>query len=380
MARERQDAEGTVSTGVVRVRAYSRPADAGFTVLELLISMSIMLGVTGAIFSLVNPSQGTFRVQPEVADMQQRLRVAADRVLNHLMMAGGGMYSGSGGGPLIQFFAPVTPYRLGRLSADPNGGVFFRDDAISLIYVPNTAAQTTTLDAVTSPSASVRVTTQAGCPTGDPLCGFQPGQTVAVFDDTGASDAFRVTGVQGSSLELLKQGQSLSKSFASGAFITEVETHTYHLDVVTNQLMHYDGWESDIPLVDDVVGLRFRYFGDPAPPTSPRPPAGLGNCLFTPIGTSTLSNLPASNGSLVELTGPMLMDGPWCGGNNRFDADLYRVRKIRVDLRMQVSAEDLRGSDSGLFRKPGSAVQGTRMVPDYEMSFDISPRNMNLAR
>lgn len=342
--------------------------------------MSIMLGVTGAIFSLVNPSQGTFRVQPEVADMQQRLRVSADRVLNHLMMAGGGMYSGSGGGPLIQFFAPVTPYRVGLVSADPDGGVFFRDDAISVIYVPNTAAQTTILGAVTSPSASVGVATQAGCPTGDPLCGFQIGQTAVVFDETGAFDAFRVTGVGGSSLDLAKQGQALSKTYAAGAFITEVETHTYHLDLVTNQLMHYDGWQSDIPLVDDVVGLRFRYFGDPDPPTSPRPPVGQENCLFTQVGTSKLSTLPASDGSLVELTGPMLMDGPWCGGNNQFDADLYRVRKIRVDLRMQVSAEDLRGSDPTLFRKPGSSAQGTRMVPDYEMSLDISPRNMNLAR
>ena len=52
--------------------------DRGFTVLELMIAMSIMLGMTGVIFSLISPSQGSFRVQPEVVDMQQRMRVAAD--------------------------------------------------------------------------------------------------------------------------------------------------------------------------------------------------------------------------------------------------------------------------------------------------------------
>ena len=52
--------------------------DRGFTVLELMIAMSIILVVTGVIFSLISPSQGSFRVQPEVADMQQRMRVAAD--------------------------------------------------------------------------------------------------------------------------------------------------------------------------------------------------------------------------------------------------------------------------------------------------------------
>jgi hypothetical protein len=31
----------------------------------------------------------------------------------------------------------------------------------------------------------------------------------------------------------------------------------------------------------------------------------------------------------------MFQDGPWCGsGDNEFDADLLRIRKVRVTLRM----------------------------------------------
>ena len=47
-------------------------AERGFTLIELLVSVAIMVAVTGAIFSLVDPSRGTYEQQPQVADMQQR--------------------------------------------------------------------------------------------------------------------------------------------------------------------------------------------------------------------------------------------------------------------------------------------------------------------
>ena len=114
---------------------------------------------------------------------------------------------------------------------------------------------------------------------------------------------------------------------------TRVITHTYYLDSATDQLAHYDGWDTDMPMVDDVVDLNFRYFGDPNPPTSPRPPVGGGNCLFSASGNPRLPTLPSGSGSLVELSEAQLTDGPWCGAVNRFDADLYRIRTVAVELR-----------------------------------------------
>ena len=55
----------------------------GFTVIELLISMSIMVGVTGAIFAMVSPGQGAFRVQPEVADLHRNILCHAPRLAQH---------------------------------------------------------------------------------------------------------------------------------------------------------------------------------------------------------------------------------------------------------------------------------------------------------
>ena len=359
--------------------------DAGFTVVELLISMSIMMAVTGAVFGLVNPGQHAFRVQPEVSDMQQRLRIATSFLHRDLMMAGAGPYTIPAAGPLSRFLAPVVPYRVGKIDADPDRNVFFRRDAVSMVFVPNTAAQTTLRDALpgSASTARVRVDThnsQPGCPTVDVVCGFQAGDTVLVFDDTGASDTFQVTGTQGSRVQLEVRGSAVSKTYPVGSVITRVITHTYYLDSATDQLAHYDGWDTDMPLVDDVVDLNFRYFGDPNAPTSPRPPVGGGNCLFSASGNPRLPTLPSGSGSLVELSEAQLTDGPWCGTVNRFDADLYRIRTVAVELRMQAGAEDLRGSDPVLFLRPGDAMQGTRMLPDRRINFEVSPRNMNLAR
>lgn len=96
-----------------------------------------------------------------------------------------------------------------------------------------------------------------------------------------------------------------------------------------------------------------------------------------------------NGGALVPLTVANLTDGPWCpdaGNSNRYDADLLRIRKIRVTLRVQTSNRSLRGSGSlavgpdALFTNAGTAVSLARAVPDSAIRFDVSPRNMNLGR
>ena len=71
--------------------------DAGFTLVEMLIAMAVMLLILGGVFAAFNPAQGSFRTQPEVADMQQRLRVGTDRLYNGIIVAGAGIYSGAAG-------------------------------------------------------------------------------------------------------------------------------------------------------------------------------------------------------------------------------------------------------------------------------------------
>ena len=77
------------------------------------------------------------------------------------------------------------------------------------------------------------------------------------------------------------------------------------------------------------------------------------------------------------MTGPMLIDGPWCGsGGTRFDADLLRVRRIRITVRLQASDPAVRGSDRQRFANRGSAKRETSMVPDVTVTIDATPRNL----
>lgn len=368
-----------------RRRAASRlRATAGFSLIELLVSIVIMLVITTAIFSMMDPSRGTARAQTEVSDQQQRMRVAADTITKDLIMAGAGTYSGAIAGTLANFFAPVLPYVDGALFPG-NGALRFEPDQITIAYVPNTAAQTRVRDPMPQPSSEVKVDAQPGCPAGDALCGFHEGMRVVIFDDTGAYDFFTITEVQTDALHLQHRppNPDFSKAYtpAENARIAQVETHAYLLDRAGNEFQHYTGW-TDPPeaVAGDSVDFRVQYFGDPNPPLAPRPAIGASNCVFDAAGDPRLPVLPSDGASLVELSPAMLTDGPVCGvGMNQFDADLYRVRKVRVSFRMQVAAQDLRGTGEW-FASPGTARGGTRFAPDYTMSFEVAPRNLNLTR
>jgi prepilin-type N-terminal cleavage/methylation domain-containing protein len=364
----------------------------GFTLIELLISMTIMLIVIGSIFSMVDPGRGISKTQPEVADMQERMRIAADSIEKDLIMAGAGTYSGSIAGALFNFFPPILPRRSGAINPDPE--MVFFDDRISIAYVPDTAAQTDVADAMPQPSSEIKVTQEPGCPVSHPLCGFDVGMRVVIFDDTGSYDIFTITEVQESALHLQHRppNPDFSKAYtpAEHSRIAMVDNHVYWIDHNASRLHHYDGFMEDVPIVDDSVQLRFTYFGDPNPPLAPRPLVGSSNCIFDASGNPLLPVLASNGSSLVQLSPSpdnpvnMLNDGPWCGvAPNRFDADLYRVRKVRVELRMQAGAAELRGQNPStrtLFVNPGISQGGVHVVPDYSMTFEVAPRNMNLVR
>jgi prepilin-type N-terminal cleavage/methylation domain-containing protein len=383
-------------TRAVRPRQpfFARASSAhGFSLIELLTAIVIMLVITGAIFALVDPSRGTARAQVEVSDQQQRMRVAADTITKDLLMAGAGTYSGSASGSLAHFFSPVLPYANGALfSGWGQPAPRFRDDQITIMYVPNTAAQTSVDALMPQPSSEIKVTGQAGCPVDpvtrkeDPLCGFYEGMNAIIFDDTGSWDVFTVTEVQedaqeGGHLQHRPPNPDFSKAYAPGAHIAQVQMHTYLLDANRRELQHYDGWTNPpVAVTNNTVGFRVQYFGEPNPQLLPRPEEGQANCVFDAAGNAKLPALPSPGGSLVELTPAILTDGPLCGSApNQFDADLFRLRKVRITLRMQVAAQDLRGTGEW-FAAPGTSQGGTRFAPDYTMSFEITPRNLNLMR
>lgn len=366
-------------------------SESGYSLVELLVASTIMLVVTGAIFGMTNPSQGTAKAQPEVADLQQRSRVGSEILFKELIMAGAGVYQGPATGSLINFFAPIIPRRLGTVN--PDNPQSAHSDAITLTYIPNTYSQTSISSPMPNVSAELKVKKEPNCPKGDALCGFEEGMDVIIFDTSGHFDVFTITEVQADAAHLQHRGQDLSIPYEVGASITQIVSYTYYWCRPVNgrvcpddpsawQLRRYDGYMRDVPLVDNVVDVRFEYFGDPNPPLNPKPKVGLSNCLYDELGNYIGPGvLPTTDGSLAELPLTVLSDGPWCGGSgNLFDADLLRIRKVRIALRVQVADPSLRGTNTQLWRNPGTTQGGPRAVADYTVAFDVTPRNLNLAR
>jgi prepilin-type N-terminal cleavage/methylation domain-containing protein len=393
--------------------------DAGFSLIEVLVATAIMLTITGGVFTLLNPSGDMFRAQPEVIDMQQRQRIGVDTLTRDLLMAGAGAYSGSQSGSLAGFFAPIQPSRQGNLAQYDDGPGAYKTDAITLYYVPSTSSQTSISQAMPNQSAELKVSPEYGCPNGANLCGFTEGMQVLIYDDTGSYDTMTITQVQDQAAHLQHNQQGdLSKSYDVGAKVVQFQDHVYFLDAATRQLKHYDGYLTVTPVLDEVVGLSFEYYGDPQPPImldglgglktndvtygpkpkslaagQPLPAASYQNCTITTAGVApTMTQVPrlavlgAAGTGLVKLTQAQLTDGPWCpdaASTNKFDADLFRIRKVRVTLRLQTGNAALRGAVTAgadsLFTLPGTGT-GARLVGDQQIRFDVTPRNMNLAR
>jgi hypothetical protein len=217
------------------------------------------------------------------------------------------------------------------------------------------------------------------CPVGVTACGFEDGKKAIVFDRLGRFDLFTVDGAGPSQFGHLPARLATAYRLRDGPIVAEVVATTYYYDRARRQLRRSRGARTDAPIVDQVVDLAFEYYGDPNPPEWPRPPDGAGNCVFDEAGRSRLAVLPVVDGALAAMPSELLTDGPFCGdGDQPFDADLYRVRRVRVTLRVQVAVEALRGRDPLLFRVPGVARTASRQVPDVVMRFDVSPRNLQL--
>jgi hypothetical protein len=390
-------------------------AAAGVSIVEVLIAMGVVLCVMASTLTLVSDLQRRFTGEGERADMQQRVRIATDALYKDLVMAGAGAYQGAHAGPLDFFIASVMPFRQGAIRADPPGT--FKPNTLTVVYLsPAAAPQTTIQQPLPAQSGSAFVNVDAGCPPGDPVCGFAGGMDVMVYDETGSYDMFRITSAQGGMLQLQHTMDDTPHLYAAGTKIVAAASHTYYpkADAATDtyQLMHYDGVGSDAALADHVVGLTFEYLGEPFPPVllkpvtdpsgpwttyGPRPPppgvqstaypAG-ENCAFQLDATGNrhvprLSVLGDGSTTLVGLTASQLTDGPWCPDDtspHRYDADLLRIRKIAVTLRIEAALTALRGPAGVLFSRGGTVAAADRWLPDREIRLDVAPRNLNFGR
>ncbi len=346
-----------VDSGSGDVQAV-RP-DAGLSLLETIVALALTLVVLGGLYGTLRPALLLNRSLPAMADAQQRLRHAFDRLHADLMAAGRGTTRVEPG-PLRRMLPPIVPYRVGRWARDREHQQV-RSDAITMLSVSTDGgAETRLLDAMTGSGAEVRLAPGPGCARRG--CGYRTGDLVLVFGDHSAWDLFRVRDTGETTLVLDQVGPTAT-AFAAGAVVAPVDVRHYYLDEEQRQLRRYDGWRGNFPMVDGLAGLQFRFFGR-APLAGP------------PCGPEA-SDAPRE--PLQEMQLDRFTDGPWCGpAGSPFDADLLRVRAIGFDLRVENAAPDRPGSDRRLLA-PGPAAGGGAVAPGYRVSVVVTPPNLEIA-
>jgi hypothetical protein len=280
-------------------------------------------------------------------------------------------------GSLTRYLAPLVPARAGARGPDAPLSAF--SDRISLVFATDEAGPSAlTVDMASASEAVAISATASGCPDAG-LCGFTDGTRTLVLDTSGVGaghDFFTVTGTAGA-LAHDAPNPAFHRAYAAArSLVVPVVQRVYYFDRAGRRLMVYDGYQSDMPFIDNVIDVRFEYFADRTPSSVTPPPEGMSSCLFD-AGMPPVPRLDDFGGDgLHPLAIDEMTDGPVCGaGPNAFDGDLLRIRLVRVTLRLQAGADDVRAR-GGLFSQPGRSSSAYSYVPDFEVTFDVAPRNM----
>jgi type II secretory pathway pseudopilin PulG len=332
----------------------------GFSLIELIVAAGLCVAIGAMLLDFAATSQRVARLEPDAADLNQRLRVAAGALERDLRSAGG-TSPHAPVGTLSAFLPPIQPARTG-VSA-PDGELTAFPDRITILTLADRTWAARVSSDVAHATADIAIDPDApGCPAAG-LCGFVAGTRAAIIDTDrlGAGyDLFTVTDIA-AGLARAAPNPPLSKLYRAGtSVVMPVEQSVYYLDRAERRLMRYDGFRSALPLVDHVVDLQFAYFADSHPASVAAPIDGAGNCAYGAGDPPPPLLAPLGAGTIVELPLARLTDGPYCGvAPNRFDADLLRIRRVRVTLRLQAA---------------------NARVRDLEVTFHVAPRNMVAGR
>lgn len=350
--------------------------DSGFSLVEMVIAAAMVLSVAAVTFAFISSHTWIAQSQPEAADVQQRARAAADLLANELANAGASSdYSATDDG-LSCCMPALQPRRIGLHGQDAVGTA--RDDVVTIVRTSPGAVPVKLRAPFTGNVVALDV--RAPCPTAG-LCGLAEGDSILVSDSEGHHDFFLLGPPVSDSAPVILRQPAGAHPFPSGAAVVAVETRTYYYDADSRQIRMYDGHLSDVPVIDDVVAMRVEYWGDSAIPQTARGVSGGATCWFDADQAPRFGGVVTPPGApLVRLGLGVFRDGPWCGaGENRFDADLLRIRQVRITVRVAAASDDARGTGA-LFMRPGRGHNAMRLVPDVEVSVDVTPRNLNADR
>jgi hypothetical protein len=372
----------------------------GFTLVELLVATLVTVLIVAATLLVVDATRTTFLVAPATVDIAHRAREAAERLTSVLKAAGGaGVGDTTRPGSIAALVPHVWPLPPFEDPSAPRFGAFWVLDAVD-----RTAARVAVDQS--GPGGSLTLDPASPCAATADVCGIAPDEVVMVVDARGRFDIFEVGEVWPSLMRVTPLAP-LGRAYQQGSWVVKVRADRYGLVAQGDgslALTRITWAGARQPLVDGVTHLDITVWGVPLPPALadgegttglasyglPPPPAGevdvdgiwpVGeHCLVrraAGLPESTLETMGAAP-ALVRLDPPILNDGPWCPHAfwpSAFDADLFRVRRIDVRVRVEAQSAMLRGPAGLLFSRGGtSRTSPLRWVRDREFEFGVALR------
>lgn len=226
----------------------------GFSVIELLIALAIVMALAGALAGVVEPARAVFDRVPAELDLLQRGRTAIDVISNALRSAGRNVAAMNELGS----FADMVP-AFALTDPDESG------EAFSTLTV-TTPAVNGAQGILTADQAGAFAGLTLGptvCPNVLEVCGFSPGTTAIILDGEGRHDLFEVASVVAGARTLTADG-GLSQAYPAGSAVIEIDRHTFSLAGQADgsfSLIRETAAGAIQPVVDGVASLVFRGSG-----------------------------------------------------------------------------------------------------------------------
>lgn len=223
----------------------------GFTVIELLIALAIVMSIAGVMAFVVEPARAAFDRVPADLELHQRGRTAIHLIAQALQSAGKNVAANQALGSLSDII-PIVSLR----DPDDSGEKFATLTVISStvdgaqgVLAANQSAVAAPLTLATTP-----------CPNVKDVCGFTPGITAVIADGSGRYDVFVVASTEPGSRRLTAD-RMVTQPYPAGSAVIEIEQHTFTLAAQadgSSSLMRETAAGAIQPMVDFVSALSFR--------------------------------------------------------------------------------------------------------------------------
>lgn len=370
----------------------------GFTAVELLVATVMTLLVIGGGVVMAASARWSLAVEPAAIDTTRRAREGVFALTEAVGSAGGGVAAGDG----VLTLAASVPVVRPLTSLDESPGDRFT--ALWLLRaVPGAVGRLA--QPQEGPAGSLTLDATGPCPQSTGVCGFRLDDVAVVFDDRGHFDVFDVAAVSDALIRIVPR-VPLSRAYGTGDWVLSARVDRFGL------VRQPDGsgtltrvsWAGAVePLVDGVVDLDIVPWGRPEAPSlrdadegpglssyglTPPPPDEIDDdgifadgehCMARRVGgapRSPVATRPVDVDGLSQLAPADFDDGPWCPSSaapSGFDADLLRVQRLDIRMRVEALAAEFRGSAGALFTRGGTATRdGRRWIADRTLQVSVA--------